>query len=192
MQQGSPSSGSFLATFPPRGRSSGELFVWVGVKPLYQRERGRGEGLTDSAKYLGHLEHDLGIAKSDDSQASSFEVLGSFKVVGLGFGGVVARAVKFNDELSFMAVKIGAVSSDDFLSYKFAVLESSVSQFVPQSRFGNCRVLTSFPCKLNQVTRHVDNNTLPVLLPRDNHKSSEARGNVGKKIQWYKVARSAG
>ncbi len=178
MQMVSPSSGSFLATFPPRGRSGGELFVWVGVKPLYQRVRGWGEGfsycLTDSAKYLGHLEHDLGITKSDDSQASSFEVLGSFKVVGLGFGGVVARAVKFNDELSFMGVKIGAVSSNHFLSYKFAVLEPSVSQFVPQFRFGKRGVLTGFPCKLNQVTRHVDNNTLPVLLP------------------WEKVARSAG
>ncbi len=187
MRSVSPSSVSFAATFPPRGKGSdlqrhwgkewwadfpwGKEWLLTIAKPLYQRERGWGEGLSncfaDSRQYLGQFPRYFLIAESNYAQPSSLEPRCSFQIVSSSFRAFVARAVQFNNQLCFVAVKIGAVTSKHFLTNKFMVFQAAVAELIPQGRFGLRVVFASFSSKLNQITRHANNNTPPLLLPRE-------------------------
>ncbi len=140
-----PSSVSFAATFSHGEKEKGWCSgVGTGSQVLFDLLE---NGLRVSQHFV--------VLKSQDTNALRFEPLGTLKVVGLGFRAVVGRAVQFNHQQFFVAVKVSPISPQHFLANKFTKLKFAIPQIKPQPCLRRRQILTTRSSQRSAIRRHI-------------------------------------
>jgi len=90
------------------------------------------DGFENSLCFLQHLI----VPKTHHAQTKRFQFPGSIRIINSLLVIGMSAAVKFNDQSSFMAVKIGDIAGNGMLPAEFETQQLAVAQQLPEQVFG--------------------------------------------------------